>query len=549
MKYTRYLIFFFTVLFFTKIAWARIPFEVCSWKNKEMTENMVHGDQDFSIEASCPSLDCWKQKLNSSSDDQDLAQTISDAISIPPECFFASAVHSVAKPSGKITDENSTIKGTPNYYYCDNAKSAKTQQLSVTNPSGEKQTIDPPAPCLNEEYIMMTHRAFHTMANCFDFTYKEKKYLFKLFNHESHFILNNKSSTGARCYGQITQITAEEIGKRIYLSSNTNTSWKSEIYKNAVDKCPDLPANVHIPDAIRPEGQGQRSDSSFDQYKPIARKLDCQLSQHAPTCFFYAMYNVKMNMKALENTLSKNSLNIEGSIPQHLEVGDIVSQLKTDFLLPIHLDEMLIVEGKFTEADGSERQYSWVMKSDRELYHALYDRNRNHREKRSYNINDLKIRKVKIYDINQDDKWQLIYQAYNGGTSVITDKMTAFIEHGKSLTANGAFCNRTDQNGQEVNATNTACLRRKAMLEQNEYEPIRFEQIKFQNEARLSGQTRSFPSQIEKDMDYLNDEGDSKLPKPLTSHLRRLHNINNGESSDMNNEIENFVQTVKNRCN
>lgn len=547
MKYIRYLIFFFTVLVFCKVAWSNIPFEVCNWKNKEMTDNIVHGDQDFSIEAGCSSLDCWQRKLTSHGNDSDqaLAQTISDAISIPPECFFASAVHSVAKPPGKIDDEKNRLHGTPNYYYCDSATSKNTTQFSATNPSGNTQQIDPPAPCLNEEYVMMTHRAFHTMANCFDFTREEKKYLFKLFNHESHFILNNKSDTGARCYGQITQITAEEIGKKIYLSSNTNTSWKSEIYKDAVSKCPELPANVHIPDAIRPEGAGPRTDTSFDRYKSVSRQLNCQLSQHAPTCFFYAMYNVKMNMQTLEKTLSSTSRIIEDIIPQNQERGDIVSKLKEDFSLPIQMDEMLIVEGTFTEANGNTKNYSWVMRDGRELYYALYDRN--HRAKRSYNTNDLKIRKVKIYDINQEDKWNLIYQAYNGGSSVITDEMQAFIEHQKAQTAKGSFCNRTDNSGNRVNATNTACIRRQAMLEQTEYEPNRFEHTTFQRQARLSNQTRDFPSKTEVDMDYLNDIG-TDLPNPLTTHLRSLHNINN-EPSDMNSEIENFVQSVKNRCN
>ena len=150
----------------------------------------------------------------------------------------------------------------------------------------------------------MTYKAFHYMADCFGFSrYKDKKHLFALLNHESSFILNNRSERGARCYGQLTLETANEINKRIYLSNNVHHHWKSRIYKEALDKCPSLPENVHIPDSVRPKGSGkERKENNF---RKVQRKytMTCRLTQHAPTCLFYTMYNIKMNMRQITKTL------------------------------------------------------------------------------------------------------------------------------------------------------------------------------------------------------------------------------------------------------
>lgn len=520
-------------------AFSQIPFEKCNWKNKEMTKNLVEGEKDFSLSASCPSLTCsMDRKSEKNNDDNSFIKPTKEVLSknIPPECFFASAVHSVVKPAGRIKKGNK--KDEPNYYYCQSAKDNKTTMLSVSDDKGKKRIILPRSPCLNEEYIMMTYKAFHEMADCFDFTPEDKQYLFKLFNHESHFILNNKSDTGARCYGQVTTMTFEEVNRRIYLSSNVNTSWKSQIYKDVVKKCSKIPEKVHIPNVIRPEEEaGARRYSGFEEHRSVARAMDCQLSQHAHTCFFYALYNMKMNIGFMKDTLFGDTQDIDSLVPQNREdIAEVVSKLKKDFLLPIRLNEVLVVKGVFTEEDGTKTQRSWVMKNDREMYYALFDKD--HKSKRGYDIKDLEVRKVKLYDIDVDDKWDLLYKAYNGGSTVVRDKMQTFIEVEKAYIANGQFCKK--------NKSHFHCVKRRQILENKEYESARFNHKRFQRRMRLSGQTRRFVNSIRKGVDYLKDKGNRKLPKPLTHHLHKLHGINKGDKGE--EMIKGFVQSVKDKC-
>ena len=541
--FMKFIVFFFLFLYvnllFTYKAFSQTPYEECNWRNQKFTTDLVEGARDFTLNADAPCLTCSvENKAEEDSNDSSFIETTKEVLSsnIPPECFFASMVHSVAKPPGKI--KKGKRKGQPNYYYCQSAKdNNNTTGLSVTDNKGKKRLIYPRPPCLNEDYTMMTHKAFHEMADCFDFDSKDKEYLFKLFNHESHFILNNKSDTGARCYGQVTRGTLEEVNRRIYLSGNVNTNWKSEIYNDAVKKCPEIPNKVLIPDAIKPDGTQQRGFTSFDRHKSTARKLDCQLSQNALTCFFYSMYNIKINVGALEKTLSGDTHSIDSIIPQNREdIENTLSGLKKDFLLPINLNEVLVVKGSFTEKDGTKVHRSWVMKDDREMYHVLFDRN--HNEKRTYDIKDLEVNKVKLYDITTDDKWDLLYKAYNGGVSVVGDKMKTFIEHEKSYIANGQRCKNRENDPH--------CEKRKNMLEGEQYQAPPFDHETFRRSARLSGQTREFTNSVKRSMNYLKDEGDDKLPNPLTHNLLKLHGINEGDEGE--ETIKSLIQSTKDKC-
>lgn len=529
---------FLVILFSTYKAFSQIPFETCNWRNKKMTKNFVEGEKDFALSANCPSLTCpMENNLGKRDSDDNFKEAMNDVLSknIPLECFFASAVHSVAKPAGKI--KTGFRKGEFNYYYCQNAKDNKTTALSVSDDKGRKRTIFPQPPCLNEEYIKMTYKAFHEMADCFEFTPEDKKYLFKLFNHESHFILNNKSDTGARCYGQLTKTAFEEVNKRIYLSSNVNIDWRSKIYNDVVKKCRNIPEKVYIPDVIRPEGAGARRGSGFEKHRTVARKMDCRISQHAHTCFFYSLYNIKINIGFMKETLSSDTQDIDSLVPQNREdIANIVSRLKKDFLLPIHLNEVLVVKGVFTEKDGTKIHRSWIMKNDREIYYALFDRD--HKTKRTYDVKNLEINKIKLYDIDIDDKWYLLYKAYNGGVSVVKDKLQTFIEDEKAYVSNGEFCNKKKNHFH--------CIKRRQILENKEYKSPRFGHKRFQRRMRLSGQTRRFVGSINKDMNYLYDRGDKQTPNPLTLHLSQLHGMDKGDEGEK--VIKDFVQSVKDKC-
>ena len=308
-----------------------IPYEQCDWKNKEWTEQLVQESENFLTEADCPTATCNTNGKDTAytqnADNSTTIQPTQEALKIPPACFLVSAVHSVAKPPGQIKDEEGNYYA--NYYYCDSRDDKKTKRkFTIENPEGKKTAINPRPPCLNKDYIMMTYHAFHNMADCFKFSPEEKKSLFTLFNHESHFILNQKSHTGARCYGQLTSVAFTEINKRIYVSDQSDR-FESSLYKEFKENCPDLLDRVLIPDKIRNgitdnswqkgrykkgplkghkyKGKFDSFDDNYNQVRTAAQNMSCPLTRDANTCFFYAMYNMKINQKAQETALGQNA--------------------------------------------------------------------------------------------------------------------------------------------------------------------------------------------------------------------------------------------------
>jgi len=67
-----------------------------------------------------------------------------------------------------------------------------------------------PRPCLNNELHLFTYMAYTEAMHCLKLDAKE---LFPLINHESHFYLNVRSSTGAWGVGQLTGVAIDQVNK------------------------------------------------------------------------------------------------------------------------------------------------------------------------------------------------------------------------------------------------------------------------------------------------------------------------------------------------
>ena len=290
---------------------AEIPYQECTWRNREYTERLVRNssaDTAAITEAGyCP--DCLSAASENSGQPALLDQLadISER-DLPPECFFASAARSIEKQPSKIEDEDEE-EFFYNYYHCNKLEDSyrKAGLQPATDTAGRKRDLWPRPPCLNEDYARMTFGAFHAMARCFGFSPEEKKRIFALLNHESKFILNQKSDTGARCYGQLLYNTAVEISKRIYLSGNPEPHWRSRIYNEALARCPNLAERARLPDSIKPKPGARRKDNGHFE-KKIGKSLPitCRLTHHAPACFFYAMYNMRINLRQIERTMESS---------------------------------------------------------------------------------------------------------------------------------------------------------------------------------------------------------------------------------------------------
>ena len=119
---------------------------------------------------------------------------------IPDICFYAGMLRS--------TNLNNS------YYQCP----------KPSTPANQADSSKQNAPCLTEDYLKMTAQAFNETADCFGFTDKEKKDLFATINHESAYMLNIRSNTGAICYGQITNRLFQNLNKFIY--ARNDRTWE-----------------------------------------------------------------------------------------------------------------------------------------------------------------------------------------------------------------------------------------------------------------------------------------------------------------------------------
>ena len=201
--------------------------------------------------------------------------------------------------------------------------------MTVTDDQAQTRQIPPRRACLNRDYVYLTARAFNKTAECFGFNKSQKEIIFKLFNHESAFLHNIKSPTGAKCYGQLTTVSIKEINKQIYFSNSKNPLPYSYIFNEVINRCPGLQKAVLNPQIYEPVKSGQKSIRAFNAM--VSRlSISCKITQNPYSCLFYAFYNIRKNSAAIDLQLKKATTNFSRR-------NNISEEFKTSFLLPIRL--------------------------------------------------------------------------------------------------------------------------------------------------------------------------------------------------------------------
>ena len=318
---------------------------------------------------------------------------------VPLECFFASAVRgaSIYNPGR-------------DFYYCEK-NSNRPGNMSVTDNNEKTRIILPRRACLNKNYMYLTARAFNKTADCFGFGKSEKESIFNLFHHESSFLHNIKSPTGARCYGQLTIDTIKEINKQIYFRDAPAPLPYSYIFDEVIDKCPGLQnavLNSKISESV--ERTGRKTIQKFNSI--VSRSpVSCKITQNPYSCLFYAFYNIKKNSVEIEAQFHKPTSRFG-------KKNNIPMEFKERFLLPIRLDSMVGV----TSANGKDMIF-W---DDSELWLAL-------KERPFDSLSN--IRKLPLFE-NEEEVMELFnFWTYNGGISVTLTYMTKFIKQLKRAIA------------------------------------------------------------------------------------------------------------------
>ena len=310
-----------------------------------------------------------------------------------------------------------------NFYYCEE-DSIHPGNMSVTDDEDRQRVIWPRRACLNRDYVDLTANAFNETADCFGFSKSEKERAFKLLNHESSFLHNVASPTGAKCSGQLTRKTIKEINKQIYFRDTSHPLPYSYIFDEVMERCPGL--QTAVVDSQITESVTEAGGKSMENFEDIfsGMPVSCKITQTPYSCLFYAFYNIKKNFGEVTAYLNRPS--------SYSDRQGIPVEFRERFLLPIKLNEILVV----TDTEGRQMIF-W---DDSELWHSSL---------RDYSPEKLEdIKKVPLFE-NEEEVVELFgYWTYNGGISVAIQHMPAFIKQLKQSIAVPCLPNSIEHNCQ-----------------------------------------------------------------------------------------------------
>lgn len=380
--------------------WAQppLPYQNCNTVNEKFTQKIT---QD--VEKTEAGF-CFFCKRNTPGiDTMQIVQSIEEIFTdvIPKKCFLAMAAR-----GNQLYKEESK-----RYKYCHEKNSR-----SITH----HRKL-----CINEQYINMVHKAFHTMSKCFDFDKDKQAEILGLINQESGGVLNVASSKGARCLGQLTKDYVVEINRHI-----KSRKWKeplkhSEIYDEVVQRCPTLNNLVLSSKEIK-------KDNAY---------LTCQLTQDPDTCLFYTFLGLEKNHRQMKESLQSKS-NYMGS-------REFTPSEKDKFQLPIKLNEMLNVTVKF-----KGETVKWTFWDDSELYDVI--------KKNEDRLEVLEVQKVLLFQEEKHIETIFNYWGHNGGGSYTDKRMVAMVERLKRSMARSCSdsekrlrcrLRKSIQNGESLSAT------------------------------------------------------------------------------------------------
>lgn len=363
-----------------------LPYRKCDLKKDEYTKSVlgnfssafgVFNNNDIT-ETLCDYENQHKVKLDIEVDDILEELPKDQGTDIPPICFFAAAMR------GQNIQKSS--------HYCPDGQHGERGDQTSNKDS-------PMSFCINKKYVEMTSRSFNKMASCFNFSPTDKKYIFRLLNHESGFILNNKSRTGAVCYGQMTKVAIKDVNWRLARGLY--------VYKNFVEKCPEVDMErIVIPKELLPRGKKKEMKEAVDITQKNIGRIRCFLTHNPESCFFYSMAAIKQNSNYMEGKLYDTpnyNPNIKNTDPK------IHDALK----MPIRLGELVYVEGICVKNGKSiDLKAGLVFQDSATLYEDLSG---------CENLEStLKIKKVKVFKgIDSSIKYDVLLSAYNAGATVI----------------------------------------------------------------------------------------------------------------------------------
>ena len=356
-------IFSFFILTLTSLsfsAWS-LPYEAnCSEPQKERTRQFSPSETEAGF---C--IECDYSKT--SAENLSALKNFNLIPTIPKKCFLA-----IATRGNHIFDNR--------YNYCS----------KETNPSPIKGRF-----CINEDYITAVHETFKKMSFCFGFDQKVQNDLFFMINHESGGVLNARSSTGARCLGQITQGYVKTINNIINSTNRKRPDPESYIWADLLSRCPDLESS-----------------------RINLNSITCEATQNPEKCLLYSFFGKKRSLNSIQDTLdsthgymgNREFPTVEKALDKEILPNTQQAQQKYQnmlSLLPMKQKEMLII--KATLNNG--KKVNWVMWDDTEIYdrkiHSRIDWTQ-----------EVEIKKTDLFQNERDIKAMFMYWGHNGGETI-----------------------------------------------------------------------------------------------------------------------------------
>ena len=164
--------------------------------------------------------------------------------------------------------------------------------------------------------------------------------------------------------GQLTKSKFYDFNRYIYFRKSNKWKSYSQIYKDAVNKCPIIARK------IIPQGMLLDHNPTMPKLKAFndQANFSCGVTHDIHSCLFYSLYTMKINIMIFNRVYHFVQEN------PYLKSSSISQQLRDDFQLPIQLNEVVTIKGKATnKITGEALKGEWIATSDEEIYKLFYE--------------------------------------------------------------------------------------------------------------------------------------------------------------------------------
>ena len=242
--------------------------EVCFQISSSMINNTGESDRFFT---------CIRHHYDGSDEDH-LCYDTSEEVDSPKKCN--------ALPLSCEDTNNNDIACLPKY--------RERPKQEKEGGGCNKGAVYPRRPCLNLDYISITAKAFHDVAKCLSV---RPKLAFSILHHESRFLINNESPSGALCHTQVTGNAVEDFNSFLE-GKSSHYSIEALNPKIIAKKCPKAWKHFN-----KVEAQLNKNEKG---YFIKTEKDKCKLNTNPYTCFFYGLAYIKI----IQNLVVKNVENL-----------------------------------------------------------------------------------------------------------------------------------------------------------------------------------------------------------------------------------------------